>query len=81
MTLPESLPIFELLVQESEELPQLCVGGHYRNLNCGEAMDNVQFNIIPLDDAPRGHTGMHTHTHAEQLFRLCVKTTITLLCT
>ncbi|XP_026797007.3 mitogen-activated protein kinase kinase kinase kinase 6 [Pangasianodon hypophthalmus] len=55
LNLPESLPIFELLVQESEELPQVCVGVHYRNHNSGEAMDHLQFNIIPLDDSPRGH--------------------------
>ncbi|XP_060791771.1 mitogen-activated protein kinase kinase kinase kinase 6 isoform X2 [Neoarius graeffei] len=55
LNLPESLPVFELLVQESEELPQVCVGVHCRNHNSGEAMDHLQFNIIPLDDSPRGH--------------------------
>ncbi|KAF4077604.1 hypothetical protein AMELA_G00209960 [Ameiurus melas] len=55
LNLPESLPIFELLVQESEELPQVCVGVHCGNHGSGKAMDHLQFNIIPLDDAPRVH--------------------------
>ncbi|KAK3555882.1 hypothetical protein QTP86_029808, partial [Hemibagrus guttatus] len=55
LNLPESLPIFELLVQESEELPHLCVGVHYRNHNSREAKDHLQLNIIPLDDTPREH--------------------------
>ncbi|XP_051955552.1 mitogen-activated protein kinase kinase kinase kinase 2-like [Xyrauchen texanus] len=49
--LPESLPIFELLVQETEELPQVCVGvrsppGHR------ELTGQMHFDIIHLDDTP-----------------------------
>ncbi|XP_053504347.1 mitogen-activated protein kinase kinase kinase kinase 6 isoform X2 [Ictalurus furcatus] len=55
LNLPESLPIFELLVQESEELPQVCVGVHSGNHGSGKAVDHLRFNIIPLDDAPRVH--------------------------
>ncbi|KAF7696912.1 mitogen-activated protein kinase kinase kinase kinase 6 [Silurus meridionalis] len=55
LNLPDSLPIFELLVQESEELPQLCVGVHWRNHNPEKTRDHLQFSIIPLDDAPRLH--------------------------
>lgn len=39
----------------------MCVGVHCRNHNSGEATDHLQFNIIPLDDAPRGHPGTHTN--------------------
>ncbi|TTE96761.1 Myotubularin-related protein 1 [Bagarius yarrelli] len=53
LNLPESLPVFELLVQESDELPQLCVGVHYRNYNPKEAKNNFQFNIFSLDDTAR----------------------------
>ncbi|XP_053335252.1 mitogen-activated protein kinase kinase kinase kinase 6 isoform X1 [Clarias gariepinus] len=55
LNLPESLPIFELLVKESEELPQLCVGVHCKNHNSGDTMDHLEFNIVPLDDTPREH--------------------------
>lgn len=66
LNLPESLPIFELLVQESEELPQVCVGVHSGNHGSGKAVDHLRFNIIPLDDAPRVHPGTHACTHTDR---------------
>ncbi|XP_072517435.1 mitogen-activated protein kinase kinase kinase kinase 6 isoform X2 [Salminus brasiliensis] len=55
LSLPESLPIFELLVQESEELPQVCVGVHSSHYSSEEAVEQLHFNMIHLDDAPREH--------------------------
>ncbi|XP_016308693.1 mitogen-activated protein kinase kinase kinase kinase 2-like [Sinocyclocheilus anshuiensis] len=52
LNLPESLPIFELLVKETEELPQVCVGvrSHPRQKdNTGQ----MHFDIIHLDDTPQ----------------------------
>uniref|UniRef100_A0A673M758 non-specific serine/threonine protein kinase n=1 Tax=Sinocyclocheilus rhinocerous TaxID=307959 RepID=A0A673M758_9TELE len=49
LNLPESLPIFELLVNETEELPQVCVGVRSRPRqkdNTGQ----MHFDIIHLDD-------------------------------
>uniref|UniRef100_A0A673M5R8 Mitogen-activated protein kinase kinase kinase kinase n=1 Tax=Sinocyclocheilus rhinocerous TaxID=307959 RepID=A0A673M5R8_9TELE len=52
LNLPESLPIFELLVNETEELPQVCVGVRSRPRqkdNTGQ----MHFDIIHLDDTPQ----------------------------
>uniref|UniRef100_A0A673HQ38 Mitogen-activated protein kinase kinase kinase kinase n=1 Tax=Sinocyclocheilus rhinocerous TaxID=307959 RepID=A0A673HQ38_9TELE len=52
LNLPESLPIFELLVKETEELPQVCVGVRSRPRqkdNTGQ----MHFDIIHLDDTPQ----------------------------
>ncbi|XP_059382757.1 mitogen-activated protein kinase kinase kinase kinase 2-like isoform X2 [Carassius carassius] len=52
LNLPESLPIFELLVNETEELPQVCVGVRIRPCqkdNTGQ----MHFDIIHLDDTPQ----------------------------
>lgn len=52
LNLPESLPIFELLVNETEELPQVCVGVRSRphqKDNTGQ----MHFDIIHLDDTPQ----------------------------
>ncbi|XP_066501765.1 mitogen-activated protein kinase kinase kinase kinase 6 [Hoplias malabaricus] len=49
LTLPESLPVFELLVQENEDLPQVCVGV-YSTHHCP---GDLNFDIIHLDDTPR----------------------------
>ncbi|XP_016123168.1 mitogen-activated protein kinase kinase kinase kinase 2-like [Sinocyclocheilus grahami] len=52
LNLPESLPIFELLVNETEELPQVCVGVRSRPCqkdNTGQ----MHFDIIHLDDMPQ----------------------------
>ncbi|KAL0162136.1 hypothetical protein M9458_041532, partial [Cirrhinus mrigala] len=52
LILPESLPIFELLVKETEELPQVCVGVRSRPRekdNTGQ----IHFDIIHLDDTPQ----------------------------
>ncbi|XP_067280283.1 mitogen-activated protein kinase kinase kinase kinase 6 isoform X2 [Pseudorasbora parva] len=52
LSLPESLPIFELLVQETEELPQVCVG-----VRCcphqSDTTGQMHFDIIHLDDTPQ----------------------------
>ncbi|XP_062867328.1 mitogen-activated protein kinase kinase kinase kinase 6 [Trichomycterus rosablanca] len=52
LNLPESLPIFELLVQECDELPQVCVGVHCRNHSVEDTIEQLHFNIIHLDDTP-----------------------------
>uniref|UniRef100_A0A671L899 Mitogen-activated protein kinase kinase kinase kinase n=1 Tax=Sinocyclocheilus anshuiensis TaxID=1608454 RepID=A0A671L899_9TELE len=52
LNLPESLPNFELLVNETEELPQVCVGVRSRPRqkdNTGQ----MHFDIIHLDDTPQ----------------------------
>ncbi|XP_026051204.1 mitogen-activated protein kinase kinase kinase kinase 6 [Carassius auratus] len=52
LNLPESLPVFELLVNETEELPQVCVGVRSRPCqkdNTGQ----MHFDIIHLDDTPQ----------------------------
>lgn len=56
LNLPESLPIFELLVNETEELPQVCVGVRSRphqKDNTGQ----MHFDIIHLDDTPQSLPG------------------------
>ncbi len=56
LNLPESLPIFELLVNETEELPQVCVGVRSRPCqkdNTGQ----MHFDIIHLDDTPQSLPG------------------------
>uniref|UniRef100_A0A672RMV0 Mitogen-activated protein kinase kinase kinase kinase n=1 Tax=Sinocyclocheilus grahami TaxID=75366 RepID=A0A672RMV0_SINGR len=56
LNLPESLPIFELLVNETEELPQVCVGVRSRPCqkdNTGQ----MHFDIIHLDDMPQSLPG------------------------
>ncbi|KAG9265483.1 mitogen-activated protein kinase kinase kinase kinase 2-like [Astyanax mexicanus] len=57
LSLPDSLPIFELLGQESEELPEVCVGVHSSNQSPGRAPEQLDFNIIHLDDTPREQPG------------------------
>ncbi|XP_062309916.1 mitogen-activated protein kinase kinase kinase kinase 2-like isoform X1 [Osmerus eperlanus] len=53
ITLPESPPVFELLVREREELPQLCVGVSRRQSpDRSHAPGHISFHIIPLDDSP-----------------------------
>lgn len=52
LSLPESLPIFELLVQETEELPQLCVGVRSRPSQ-RDTTGQMHFDIIHLDDTPQ----------------------------
>ncbi|TNN37291.1 Mitogen-activated protein kinase kinase kinase kinase 5 [Liparis tanakae] len=52
MKLPDSLPIFELLVLVSDEFPQLCVG--VRDLSNGKQpiSEQLQFDIIELNSSP-----------------------------
>uniref|UniRef100_A0A673HVE9 Mitogen-activated protein kinase kinase kinase kinase 2-like n=1 Tax=Sinocyclocheilus rhinocerous TaxID=307959 RepID=A0A673HVE9_9TELE len=61
LNLPESLPIFELLVKETEELPQVCVGVRSRPRqkdNTGQ----MHFDIIHLDDTPQSLPGVALYT-------------------
>uniref|UniRef100_A0A8C2BSI1 non-specific serine/threonine protein kinase n=1 Tax=Cyprinus carpio TaxID=7962 RepID=A0A8C2BSI1_CYPCA len=56
LNLPDSLPVFELLVNETEELPQVCVGVRSRPRqkdNTGQ----MHFDIIHLDDKPQSLPG------------------------
>uniref|UniRef100_A0A8C9WC78 Mitogen-activated protein kinase kinase kinase kinase n=1 Tax=Scleropages formosus TaxID=113540 RepID=A0A8C9WC78_SCLFO len=52
VTLPESLPIFELLVVETDELPQLCVGVRRAGTGGEQQPDSLQlkFDIIHLNN-------------------------------
>ncbi|KPP62957.1 protein kinase-like [Scleropages formosus] len=59
VSLPESLPVFELLVQESDELPQVCVGLRERVRGGGAPPTpspspggkRLQFDIVRLSNA------------------------------
>ncbi|XP_072314641.1 mitogen-activated protein kinase kinase kinase kinase 2 isoform X1 [Eucyclogobius newberryi] len=48
--LPDSLPIFELLVVVTDEFPQLCVG--VRDCSNGKSGQELTFDIIELNGAP-----------------------------
>ncbi|KAJ8266051.1 hypothetical protein GJAV_G00125350 [Gymnothorax javanicus] len=50
VSLPESLPIFELLVRDTDELPQVCVGVRECASVAGSQSSNhkLEFDIIPL---------------------------------
>uniref|UniRef100_A0A8C7UQ88 Mitogen-activated protein kinase kinase kinase kinase n=1 Tax=Oncorhynchus mykiss TaxID=8022 RepID=A0A8C7UQ88_ONCMY len=52
VSLPETLPIFELLVLETDELPQVCVGVS-RLQTPVKTCERVHFDIIHLNDTPR----------------------------
>uniref|UniRef100_A0A3B3ZL61 Mitogen-activated protein kinase kinase kinase kinase n=1 Tax=Periophthalmus magnuspinnatus TaxID=409849 RepID=A0A3B3ZL61_9GOBI len=48
--LPDSLPVFELLVVVTDEFPQLCVG--VRDFSNGKSGQELMFDIIELNGAP-----------------------------
>uniref|UniRef100_A0A673ZIH0 Mitogen-activated protein kinase kinase kinase kinase n=1 Tax=Salmo trutta TaxID=8032 RepID=A0A673ZIH0_SALTR len=56
VSLPETLPIFELLVLETDELPQVCVGVS-RLQTPVKTCERVHFDIIHLNDTPRAQSG------------------------
>ncbi|KAK6316681.1 hypothetical protein J4Q44_G00120810 [Coregonus suidteri] len=70
VSLPETLPIFELLVLETEELPQVCVGVSRLQAPV-KTCEQVHFDIIHLNDTPRGQTGSQSLKvmHVTQLDR------------
>nr|XP_040035665.1 mitogen-activated protein kinase kinase kinase kinase 2 isoform X5 [Gasterosteus aculeatus aculeatus] len=51
MRLPDSLPIFELLVSVSDEFPQLCVGVRYFSNKKQPISEQLKFDIIELNSA------------------------------
>ncbi|XP_037335328.2 mitogen-activated protein kinase kinase kinase kinase 2 isoform X2 [Pungitius pungitius] len=51
MRLPDSLPIFELLVLVSDEFPQLCVGVRYVSNGKRPIGEQLKFDIIELNSA------------------------------
>lgn len=51
MRLPDSLPIFELLVSVSDEFPQLCVGVRYFSNEKQPISEQLKFDIIELNSA------------------------------
>ncbi|KAG5284807.1 hypothetical protein AALO_G00030700 [Alosa alosa] len=53
MSLPESLPIVELLVVESEELPLLCIGVKGHSPHTAHTNGQLKFDLIRLDDTPQ----------------------------
>uniref|UniRef100_A0A8C7MWZ0 non-specific serine/threonine protein kinase n=1 Tax=Oncorhynchus kisutch TaxID=8019 RepID=A0A8C7MWZ0_ONCKI len=55
VSLPETLPIFELLVLETDELPQVCVGVS-RLQTPVKTCERVHFDIIHLNDTPRAQS-------------------------
>ena len=57
MSLPESMPIFELLVVESEELPLLCIGARAHSPHTEHTNGQLQFDIIHLDDTLQDKPG------------------------
>uniref|UniRef100_A0AAY4A1D4 Non-specific serine/threonine protein kinase n=1 Tax=Denticeps clupeoides TaxID=299321 RepID=A0AAY4A1D4_9TELE len=63
VSLPEFLPIFELLVLDQAELPGVCVGvrGHTTSEHTN---DQLQFDIIHLDDTPWEQPGTHPEAHS-----------------
>lgn len=56
--LPDSLPVFELLVLVTDEFPQLCVGVRECNNGKPPASQVLKFDIIELDGAPISVPGM-----------------------
>lgn len=55
ISLPDSLPIFELLVSTTDEVPQLCVG--VRESRKGNPENSRQFDIVELNNmlwSPKG---------------------------
>uniref|UniRef100_A0A6Q2YJ70 Mitogen-activated protein kinase kinase kinase kinase n=1 Tax=Esox lucius TaxID=8010 RepID=A0A6Q2YJ70_ESOLU len=56
VSLPETLPIFELLVLETDELPQLCVGVRGPRVPVNDS-ERIHFDIIHLNDTPRAKSG------------------------
>ncbi|XP_029944308.1 mitogen-activated protein kinase kinase kinase kinase 2 isoform X2 [Salarias fasciatus] len=50
--LPDSLPIFELLVSASDEVPQLCVGVRSCSSRRPAASQQLQFDLVELSGAP-----------------------------
>ncbi|XP_062305273.1 mitogen-activated protein kinase kinase kinase kinase 2 isoform X1 [Osmerus eperlanus] len=54
ISLPESLPIFELLVLVTDEFPQLCVGVRDCTIGKGESVTNqkLKFEIVELNGTP-----------------------------
>uniref|UniRef100_A0A3P8YA25 Mitogen-activated protein kinase kinase kinase kinase n=1 Tax=Esox lucius TaxID=8010 RepID=A0A3P8YA25_ESOLU len=69
--LPDSLPIFELLVIATDEFPQLCVG--VRDCSPGEgkppANQQLKFDIIELNGTPNSSPGSTEKLQATQLDR------------
>uniref|UniRef100_A0A8C2EPK8 non-specific serine/threonine protein kinase n=1 Tax=Cyprinus carpio TaxID=7962 RepID=A0A8C2EPK8_CYPCA len=76
LNLPESLPIFELLVNETEELPQVCVG--VRSRPCQkDTTGQMHFDIIHLDDTPQSQPGAaHVWIHQKSHTRHCCFTKV-----
>lgn len=56
ISLPDSLPIFELLVSTTDEVPQLCVG--VRESIKGNPENSRQFDIVELNNVLWSPTGM-----------------------
>jgi len=59
--LPDSLPIFELLVLITDEFPQLCVGVRECNYGKPPTSKQLKFDIIELNGTPISISGMMTH--------------------
>ncbi|KAK6305676.1 hypothetical protein J4Q44_G00244560 [Coregonus suidteri] len=55
ISLPETLPIFELLVLETDELPQVCVGVSRLQAPV-KTCEQLHFDIIHLNDTPRAQS-------------------------
>uniref|UniRef100_A0A7N6AHS8 Mitogen-activated protein kinase kinase kinase kinase n=1 Tax=Anabas testudineus TaxID=64144 RepID=A0A7N6AHS8_ANATE len=58
LRLPDSLPIFELLVLVTDEFPQLCVGVRYCSKEKPPTSQQLKFDIIELNGTPASVPGM-----------------------
>ncbi|XP_030649049.1 mitogen-activated protein kinase kinase kinase kinase 6 [Chanos chanos] len=77
VSLPESLPIFELLVTERDELPLVCVGVSKRS-GAGDNADQLNFDLILLNDTPRVQSAAESVT-VQQITQLDRDTVLIIL--
>ncbi|KAJ3585139.1 hypothetical protein NHX12_013861 [Muraenolepis orangiensis] len=62
IALPESLPVFELLVLVSDEFPQLCIG--VRRTSPPSPDQNLHFDIVELNGSPNAAPDTPSPGHA-----------------
>uniref|UniRef100_A0A665VZ45 non-specific serine/threonine protein kinase n=1 Tax=Echeneis naucrates TaxID=173247 RepID=A0A665VZ45_ECHNA len=70
MRLPDSLPVFELLVLVTDEFPQLCVGVRECSNGKPPASQQLQFDIIELNGATVSTPGRTNSLRAVQVTQL-----------
>uniref|UniRef100_A0A8C9Y4M6 non-specific serine/threonine protein kinase n=1 Tax=Sander lucioperca TaxID=283035 RepID=A0A8C9Y4M6_SANLU len=70
MRLPDSLPIFELLVLVSDEFPQLCVGVRDSSNGKRPVSQQLKFDIIELNSTPISAPGRMDSLRAVQVTQM-----------